>query len=84
MVTSNYGTELWSLPAGDKIGEMKLPFAMGHSIYLARSGEHFAVRDGRGLRVMTIWPTTSALVQAAREFATYDLAADERFGPFLK
>jgi WD40 repeat protein len=59
MVTSNYGTELWSLPAGEKIGEMALPFAQGHSLSFAPSGERFAVHTDRGLRIVSIWPTTA-------------------------
>jgi WD40 repeat protein len=84
MVTSNYGSELWSLPAGEKIGEMTLPFAQGHTVYFAPSGDQFAVADGRGLRTLSIWPTTAALLDAAHRFSTDDLAADERYSRFLQ
>jgi WD40 repeat protein len=84
MVTSNYGTELWSLPAGEKIGEMALPFAPGHSLYFAPSGDRFAVNDDRGLRVLSIWPTTAALLAAAQKFSAHNLATDARYSRFLK
>lgn len=83
MVTSNYGIELWS-PAGEKIGEMKLPFAPGHSVYFAASGDRLAVNDGRGLRIMTIWTNTAALIQAAQQSSTRDLTMDQRYSKFLK
>lgn len=83
MVTSNYGIELWS-PAGEKIGEMKLPFLPGHSVYFSPSGERFAVNDGRGLRIMTTWTSTVALLQSAQQFSTRDLTMDQRYSKFLK
>jgi WD40 repeat protein len=83
MVTSNYGIELWS-SAGEKVGEMKLPFAPGHSVYFAASGERFAVNDGRGLRIMTTWTSTAALLQTAQQFSTRDLTTDQRYSKFLK
>lgn len=84
MVTSNYGTEFWSLPEGRKIGEMTLPFAMGQIIYTAPSGDRFAVVDGRGLRDMSLWPTTAALLGAARRFSIHNLLTDERYSRFLE
>ena len=84
MVTSNYGTEIWSLPAGKKIGEVTLPFAFGQTIYIAPSGDRFAVRDRRGLRDMYIWPTISALLSGAERFSIDDLSGDERYARFLQ
>ncbi len=84
MVTSNYGIELWSLPAGQRIGEMSLPFALGRPIYIAPSGTRFAVNDGRGLRDMSIWPRTTELLNVARKITTHDLSTDERYNRFLQ
>jgi WD40 repeat protein len=83
MVTSNYGTEFWSLPAGEKIGEVTLPFAPGQHYYIASSGDRFAVSTGL-LRDMLLWPTTTALLNAARQFAIHDLARDDRYSRFLQ
>ena len=83
MVTSNYGTEFWSLPAGEKIGEVTLPFAFGQHYYIAPSGDRFAVSTGL-LRDVSLWPTTIALLSAARQFATHDLATDGRYSRFLQ
>ena len=84
MVTSNYGTEFWSLPKGEKIADLTLPFAMGQAIFIAPSGDRFAVADGRGLRDLFIWPTTAALLDAAKTFSTRDLSTDERYRQFLQ
>jgi WD40 repeat protein len=84
MVTSNYGTEFWSLPAGEKIGEVTLPFAQGQIFYIAPSGDRFAVNDGRGLRDMSLWATTADLLRAAQRFTTHELLRDERYRRFLQ
>ena len=83
MVTSNFGTELWSLPEGLKIGEVNLPFALGQALYIAPSGDRFAVVDSRGLRDMLIWPTTATLLDYSRRFLNHDLSTDERYSRFL-
>ena len=84
MVTSNYGAEFWSLPAGNKIGDMRLPFAFGQTIFFAESGDRFAVKDLRGLRQMFIWPTTAALLSTAKQFSAQDLSTDQRYSRFLQ
>src|SRR5262249_3396748 len=84
MVTSNYGTEFWRLPAGEKIGEVTLPFAMGQTFYISPAGDRVAVRDRFGLRDMSIWPTTALLLDAAKRFSTHDLSRDERYSRFLQ
>jgi hypothetical protein len=61
---------------GGKIGEMTLPFASNHSLYFAPSGDRLAVNDDRGLRVLSIWPTTVALLAAAQKFSTRNLTTD--------
>lgn len=78
MVTSNYGSEFWSLPAGEKVGEIFLPFAPGALYYIGPSGDRFAVYDSRGLRDMYIWPTTSTLLGAAKRFGIKELTPDQR------
>jgi WD40 repeat protein len=84
MVTSNYGTELWSLPAGQKIGEISLPFAPGQTFYISPSGDRVAVHDRFGLRDICIWPTTASLLDAAERFSTHDLLTAERYSRFLR
>jgi WD40 repeat protein len=84
MVTSNYGTEFWRLPAGEKIGEVTLPFAMGQTFYISPAGDRVAVRDRFGLRDMSIWPTTSLLLDSAKRFSTHELSRDERYRRFLQ
>jgi hypothetical protein len=83
-VTSNYGTELWSLPAGEKIAELVLPFAFGHQLYLPTSGDRFAVVDSAGLRDFSIYPQTDVLVGATQQYSSDDLSSDDRYSSFFK
>jgi hypothetical protein len=51
---------------------------------MAPSGDRFAVRDDHGWRDMSLWPTTSALLEAGRRYSTRDLSADERYSRLVQ
>lgn len=84
LITSNYGTELFSLPSGARVGAVRLPFRQGQSYYISPTGERLALLDEKGPIDRALWLSPESLVAAGQTWSRHDLSEDERYRRYLE
>lgn len=84
LITSNYGTELFSLPSGAMVGRITLPFRQGQSYYISPTGERLALLDEKGVIDRALWLSPESLVATGQTWSRHDLSQDERYRRYLE